>query len=486
MIFSSFKINNELPIYIQIEEHIKDSIAKALLQKGSKLPSTREVSEMLNISRNSVVTAYENLESDGIVETLKGKGTFVAIETKLVSGEFNIDWNSKINNYGSTCRDLDIIKTELPWKKGMISFKSIAPEENLFDLEEFKRAFLNGFSLEGDKLLNYGYAKGYRPLIEYLMDYMKEKGVNTEGKEILITNGFTEGFDIALSSLTVPGDMIICENPTHNTALKIMKAHGLNVIGIPMTFDGIDTRILEDTLQSNSVKLSYIIPSYHNPTGVVMSGERRQEVFRIFQKYGVPIIEDGFNEELLYSGSHLPSIASLCTKGNGVIYIGSFSKILFPGLRLGWIFGDAKLIDALESVKRARTIHSSFLDQGAFYHYMKSGAFNRYVKKIRKYYGYKYEFTLEQVKRYIPNEYIMGQGGLHIFIKLLNGLSSRAVLEECHKKGVVFTPGDIFYTDDSGTDAMRLGFSRVNEEDIKKGIKIIGGVVKELSEETKN
>ncbi|GAA0120989.1 MAG: PLP-dependent aminotransferase family protein [Clostridium argentinense] len=483
MIFSSFKIESGLPIYIQIEEHIKDSISKALLQKGSKLPSTREVSEMLNISRNSVVTAYENLESEGIVETLKGKGTFVAIETKVMSGEFNVDWKDKINSYGTVCRELDIIKTELPWKKGMISFKSIAPEEHLFDLEEFKRAFLNGFSLEGDKLLNYGYAKGYKPLIEYLMDYMEEKGVNTKGKEVLITNGFTEGFDIVLSSLTIPGDSIVCENPTHNTALKIMKAHGLKVVGIPMDLDGIDTKRLEEILQNNSIKLSYIIPSYHNPTGVVMSGEKRQEVFRIFQKYKVPIIEDGFNEELLYSSSHIPSIASLCTKGNGIIYIGSFSKVLFPGLRLGWIFGDTNLIDTLESVKRARTIHSSFIDQGAFYHYMKSGAFNRYIKKIRKYYGDKYEYTLEQVKKYIPNESIMGQGGLHIFIKLHNNINSRIVLERCYKKGVVFTPGDIFYTDDSGKSTMRLGFSRVSEEDIEKGVKIIGSVVKELSEE---
>jgi DNA-binding transcriptional MocR family regulator len=482
LIFSSFKINEEENIYRQIEQHIKDNITTGVLQKGSKLPSTREVSSMLGISRNSVVVAYENLESQGIIKSLRGKGTFVARESKIMSGDFTIAWAEKVNDYGRICEALDIIKTELPWEKGMISFKSIAPEESLFDLEEFKRAFLDVWALEGEKLLNYGYAKGYRPLIEFLMEYMGEKGVNTNGKDILITNGFTEGFDLVLSALTEPGDVLVCEEPTHNTALKIMKAHGLEIVGVPMDAEGIDTSALEQVLKKHAPKLAYIIPSYHNPTGIVMKGERRQRVYRICEKYRVPIIEDGFNEELLYSGSHLPPLASLCTQGNGIIYIGSFSKILFPGLRIGWILADRQLISTLESVKRARTIHCSSLDQAVFYHYMKSGAFNRYVKKVRKIYRHKYEFTLQQVLEQIPHEYILGEGGLHIFIKLKD-VGAREVLKRCYERGVIFMAGDIFYNNKQGYSTLRIGFSRVSEADIKKGIKIIGDVVKELSQE---
>lgn len=484
MIFSSFKINSEEKIHLQIEQHIKDNIEKGILQKGSKLPSTREVSKLLGISRNSVVISYENLESEGIIKSLKGKGTFVSIESKVVNGDLTIDWKNMINDYGSKCKELDIIKTELPWKKGMISFKSIAPDESLFDLEEFKRCFLNVFSLEGEKLLNYGYAKGYKPLIEYIKGYMQKKGVDVEGKDILITNGFTEGFDILLSSLTQKGDIIACEEPTHNTALKIMKCHGLDILSIPMKSDGIDIEILEETLKNNPPKLLYLIPSYHNPTGIVMKGEKRHQVYKICEKYKVPILEDGFNEELLYSSSHVPPLASLCMKGNGIVYIGSFSKILFPGLRIGWILADEKLIDNLESVKRARTIHCSFLDQAMFHKYMESGAFTRYMKKVRKHYKDKYNFTLEQVKKHIPHEYILGEGGLHIFIKL-KGINGREVLKYCYEKGVVFMPGDVFYNNRNGSETIRIGFSRVNEEDIEKGIKIIGEVVKDLGNERK-
>lgn len=484
MIFSSLNLNSEEKIHIQIENHIKNEINNGLLQKGSKLPSTREVSKLLSISRNSVITAYENLEEEGIIESLKGRGTFVKASSKMQKGNLTINWEDMINDYGKLCEELDIVKTELPWKKGMISFKSIAPDGSLFDLEEFKRSFLNAFSLEGDKLLNYGYAKGYKPLIEYIKKYMKNKGVSLEGRDVLITNGFTEGFDILLSTLTIDGDKVACEEPTHNTAIKMMKTHNLDIKPIKMNKDGIDIESLEKTLKESKPKFIYLIPSYHNPTGIVIKGEKRQEVYNVCEKYKVPIIEDGFNEELLYSSSHVAPIASLCSNGNGVVYVGSFSKILFPGLRIGWIFGDARLIDILESVKRERNIHSSFIDQAVFYKYMESGAFKKYMKKIRKHYKDKYNFTLEQVKRYIPNDYILGEGGLHIFIKL-KGINGREVLKECYERGVVFMPGDIFYNGDNGEDTIRLGFSRVSEEDIEKGIKIIGDVVNNLMNKNK-
>lgn len=480
MLFSDFKISDNEAIYVQIENHIKDNINRGLLLKNSKLPSTRELSKFLGVSRNSIIIAYENLEAEGIIETLKGKGTYVALEKEKSNIDYKIKWNDYINDYSRTCNEMDILKTELPWKRGMISFKSIAPEEDLFDIEEVKRAFLNSISLEGNKLLNYGYAKGYKPLIDYLKVYMSGKGINMEGKDILITNGFTEAFDIVVSSLCNNGDSIVCENPTHNTAIKIMKAHKLNIVGVTMDEEGILIEKLDKALKENKPKLAYIIPSYHNPTGIVTKGTRREELLKVFEKYKVPIIEDGFNEELLYSSSHVPALASFASNSNGIIYLGSFSKILFPGLRLGWILADKSLVNSLESVKRARSIHSSFLDQALLYHYMESGSFYKYVKKVRNHYRKKYKYTVKEIKKYIPHEAIMGEGGLHVFIKLRD-VNARNVLELCYKQGVLFTPGDIFYTDCKGENTLRIGFSRVSEEEITKGLKIIGEVVKNIS-----
>lgn len=480
--FYDLKLNDTKPVYLQIKDYIKSMILSGMLQKDIKLPSTRELSSILNVSRNTVIEAYKYLEDEGFVYTVRGRGFYVSNVEINRQDEWNFNWSSEFNSYAKLSEELDIVKSEPVWKRGMISFKSIAPDNSYFDVEEVKKAFLNRMALEGDKLLNYGYAKGYKPLIEYLMKYMEGKGVAKEGKDILITNGFTEAFDILLSSLTNSGDKIICENPTHNTAIKIMKLHGLNIEGVELDDDGINLEKLKNKITKDT-KLAYLIPSYHNPTGIIMPPEKRIEVFNIFKEYNVPIIEDGFNEELRYSGSHVAPIAALCGKGNGVIYIGSFSKVLFPGLRIGWIMADKDLISVLESVKRSRNIHTSFIDQAILFEYLNGGNFEKYIKRVRKIYKEKYECAVKCAKKYIPNKKILGEGGLHIFLELSDEIDTRDVLSECMKKGVIFMPGDIFYTDGRGKNTLRLGFSRNSIEEIEKGFKIIGNVVKNMNME---
>lgn len=477
--FRNINFNRKEPIYEQLYNYIKNMLEDGMLSSSSKLPSTREISENLNISRNTVVRAYEILEAEGYIYTIKGKGSFVSEIKKIKTKDWNVSWEQAVNSFAKKAEELDIMKNEAIFKKGMISFKSIAPDESLFDIEEFKKAFLDRMSLEGEKLLNYGYAQGYKPLINYLMDYMNKKGVSTRDRDILITNGFTEGFDIVLSTLTNKGDRILCEDPTHNTAIKIMKLQGIDIHGIALNKEGIDENKLKEELNTHKFKFAFFIPSYHNPTGMVMSYKKRENVYNILREYNVPIIEDGFNEELQHSGSHIAPIASIGGEGNGVIYIGSLSKILFPGLRIGWIFGDKRLIDILQSVKRSRNIHTSFLDQALLYQYMKNGSFEKYLKKARSIYKSKYNFTKELIEKYIPHEYILGDGGLYVYIKL-KGISSRELLKNCFNRGVIFTPADIFYVNKGGYNELRLSFSRVSFDEIEKGIKIIGEEVKKL------
>ena len=156
-----------------------------------------------------------------------------------------------------TCNDMDIMKSEIRWKSGQISFKSISPDGDLFDMEELKKSFLNRFNLEGHKLLNYGYARGYKPLIDYLHDYMNKKGVNTTNKDILIVNGFTEGLNVIISTLTNKGDYILCENPTHNTSIKIMKSYGLNIIPMNIDENGLDFDDLNEKLKKHKGKIKF-------------------------------------------------------------------------------------------------------------------------------------------------------------------------------------------------------------------------------------
>ncbi|MGL4773272.1 MAG: PLP-dependent aminotransferase family protein [Clostridium sp.] len=470
--FKDLKIIQGEVVYIQIVNYIKKLIDNGLLPKGTKIPSSRELGMILNVGRNSVIQAYDELILSNYIETVKGRGTFVIKEGKREDSTWNINWNNKMNSYSEVALDLDMIKSEKTWKKGMVSFKSIAPLGDLFDLEEVKKAFHSRISVEEHRILNYGYAKGYKPLIEYLEKYMKTKGMCNEEKSTIVTNGFTEAFDLILASFTNKGDFILCENPTHNTAIKIMKCYGLNIIGVKMNKDGVDIEDLKEKLLKYNFKFAFFIPSYHNPTGIVTPLSKRIELYNLLKNQGVPIIEDGFNEELFYESSHVSSIAALEGKAKGVIYIGSFSKVLFPGLRIGWIYGDNKIINILESVKRCRNIHTSFLDQGLLFDYLNSGAFEKYIKKVRRIYKEKYEFTVNCLNKYMSNAKIWGQGGLYVYVTLA-GVNTRDLLNKCYDKGVIFIDSSMFDINGEVGDSLRIGFTRLENGDIEKGIKII-------------
>lgn len=247
-----------------------------------------------------------------------------------------------------------------------------------------------------------------------------------------------------------------------------------------MEANGINLTDLEEHLAKEQFKLGFLIPSYHNPTGLVMTPEKRVAVLKIFEKYQVPVVEDGFNEELRYYGSHVAPLMALAGPAGAVVYLGSFSKVLFPGLRIGWIMADAKLISYLESIKRSMNIHTSFLDQAILYEYLQSGSFEKYLRKARKVYREQHQTATRIAAEYIPCRRIWGEGGLHIFIELDEALDARLVLAECYKRGVLFMPGDIFYTDGGGKNTFRLGISRVSQEEMERGFRIIGEVIKEL------
>lgn len=478
-VFNDFKLNQGRPVYIQLKEYLKRMITNGHLLENQKLPSTRELSVSLAISRNTVLTAYADLEQEGLIYAVKGKGNFVKSVETSKTPSIEVNWQEKMSEQALLAENLDLMKHGVRRRNQMISFNSIAPDEKLFDVENFKRAFLNRMAIEGDIVLNYGYAKGYKPLIEFLLHYMEVKGVDIKDKDILITNGFTEGLDIILSSLNKKNGRIICENPTHHSALKLFRMHGYEIDGIDMEDDGMDISMLQSLLTKNNYDFAYLIPSYHNPTGIVTSSEKRKKMMELFSAYQVPIVEDGFNEELRYSGAHLAPLAAFAGSGNNVIYTSSFSKILFPGLRVGWVLADKDLIYYLESMKRARTIHTSTLDQAVLYQYLHDGYFEKYIKKARSVYKKKYELALTSSKRYIPMKRITGDGGLHLFIELDDKIDARELLNKCSQKGVFFSLGNDFYTDDNGKHTLRLGFSRLKEEEISSGIKLIGQTIKE-------
>lgn len=478
--FNELHFNRSSSIPVQLKNYIKKLITDGMLKPNEKLPSTRELSSILSISRNSVLSAYEALEDDGFIKLVSNVGAFV-LEIQTASEEhWDFNWENLITDSAKIAESYDILKGSFRTERHIINLRGLSPDKELFNTDSVRRAFLNILSREERNILNYGYANGYKPLADYILHYMESKGIHTENRGIVITNGFTEGFNVVLSSICTPGSTIICENPTHNTSIKIMKMHGINIVGIPLKKDGLDTVCLEDALNRTNPTAGYFVPSYHNPTGTVMTLEKRQEVYTLFKKHNVPIIEDGFCEELRYSGAHLPSIAALSGNSSGNIYIGSFSKILFPGIRIGWVLADKRLIKAVESVKKSLNIHTSVLDQAVLYQYLQEGNFDKCIRKSRRLYRERYAVAMEYAEKYIPNEYITGDGGMYIFLKLKGGIDSTELLMQCREKDVVFMPGNDFFTEGGSNDTLRISFANSSCDDIKKGIQIIGQTAESL------
>ncbi|ANY66412.1 GntR family transcriptional regulator [Paenibacillus sp. BIHB 4019] len=482
--YHDFKLIEGRPISIQVKDYMKRLMIKGALQPHQKLPSTRELSVLLGVSRNTVIAAYAELADEGRVYALQGKGNYVSEDSAGSAApsslSWQLPWKERLSRQALLAEELDLMKRGIRAGKSTISFTSIAPDEKLFDLDHVKQAFLGRMSVEGHVLLNYGYAKGYKPLIQYLMTYMENKGVDVQGKDMLITAGFTEGFDLVLAALRQKHGAVLCENPTHHTAIKNLKLHGFDIKGVAMEPDGIHLGELERALEERPYDCAYFVPSYHNPTGIVMSMEKRLALMQLMSRYEIPVIEDGFNEELRYSGAHVPPLIASAGSGNSVIYIGSFSKVLFPGLRVGWVLADRELIDYLESMKRARNIHTSTLDQSLLYQYLHNGNLHKYLKRARAEYKRKYELTLQACKAYVPYETLSGDGGLHLFVTFREACKVRELLEACSQQGVIFTLGHHFFTDGRGGNTLRLGFSRVADEDIVQGIRIIGDTAKQL------
>lgn len=480
--FGELKITAGSPAHLQIGANIRELIENGSLRAGVRLPSTRELARMLKVSRNTVMLAYEELQNEEWIRSIPGQGAYVNGRPAPEEARPALHWEPLLNDYGKMALDLVQTTRKYPWRPGMISFHSLAPDESIFDVEDVKRAFLNRISLEGEKLLNYGEGKGYRPLIGWLKEYLAAKGVDFRGKDLLITSGFTEGFTLVVAALTNRGDRIVCENPTHFLALNAMKLAGLQIAGIEMGADGIDPAALERTVAAGGIKLGFIMPSYHNPTGLVMPPDRRFKVLEIFEKYRVPLVEEGFNEELRYSGSHTSPLIGLAGTGNHVICLGSFAKILFPAIRIGWVIGDAQLIACLESIKLHRNLHTSLLDQAVLYDYLREGHLSQYLKKAKRLYKGKFELAMRLAGIHIPCRRIRGEGGLHLFIEL-DGISARELLDYCYERGVLFTPGDIFYCNGLGEDALRISISRVGPDEMEQGFQIIGAGIRELKRE---
>jgi GntR family transcriptional regulator/MocR family aminotransferase len=469
-------------------------IRTGLLKPGTKLPATRELAGALGVNRATVAQAYEELVAAGWARAHVGQGTFVAERPGAErpegeSGSSVPAAPAPINWPGLFSRSAQIVGADderaralvgaAATNPSVVSFAGGMPDSGLFPTDAFRRVLNHVIREDGAVLLQYYPAGGYPPLREYLSAYLLRFGVEARPDEILIVNGSQQGFDLIARTLVDPGDSVAIEQPTYPRAMQVFRSFGAQLLAVPWDAAGPRADVLERLLERHAPKLFYCQPSAHNPTGLTLSAETRRRLLELAARHQVPIVEDGFDGSLYYGAR--PAVPLKAEDRAGlVIYIGTFSKILFPGLRLGWLVGPRPVIERLQAAKQLADLHTSALLQAAVHRFCEKKLLDRHVARVAKEYARRRALLLGSLRRRMPPgvTWTEPQGGFSLLLTLPPPLDGGALLPAALERGVAYTPGAAFFVDGGGERTLRLSFSSVAAGKIDEGVRRLAETIK--------
>lgn len=364
----------------------------------------------------------------------------------------------------------------------IISFAGGLPAPELFPVEEIAKVSHDLVLKEGRQLLQYATTEGRPTLRAKIAKRMAEKyKAAVDPDEILITTGSQQCLDFAGKLFLNPGDVVLCESPSYLGALNAFNAYEPTFMEVPTDDGGLIPEELDKILATTpNCKFIYVIPDFQNPTGRTWSLERRQKFMEVVNKYDLPVLEDNPYGELRYEGEILPSLKSLDTKGL-VMFLGTFSKIFCPGLRLGWVAAAKDVVTEFVKIKQSADLHTSNFDQGVADAYMEAYDLDEHVRKIVALYKSRRDLILKTMAEEFPAgvEWTHPEGGLFLWVTLPEGVSARKVFDKCIQMKVAAVIGDAFYPNQKTDRSMRINYSNMPEDKIVEGIKRMAQAIKE-------
>ena len=371
---------------------------------------------------------------------------------------------------------------KLTAKPEIISFAGGLPAPELFPVKEIAQVSHDLVLKEGQKLLQYATTEGRPTLREKIAKRMTEKyGTPVDMNDILITTGSQQCLDFAGKLFLDPGDVVLCESPSYLGALNAFNAYQPVFKEVPTDGEGIIPEELDKILATTpKCKFIYVIPDFQNPTGICWSLERRKKFIEVINKYDLPVFEDNPYGELRYRGESFPTLKSMDTKGL-VSFLGTFSKIFCPGLRLGWIAGPHTIVEKFVMIKQSADLHTSNFDQGVADAYMDSYDLDAHVKEIVELYGHRRDLILKTMEEEFPEgvEFTRPDGGLFLWVTVPEGVSARKVFDKCIEQKVAAVIGDAFYPNDKTDRSMRVNYSCMPDDKIVEGVKRMAKAIKE-------
>jgi GntR family transcriptional regulator/MocR family aminotransferase len=478
---------NATPLYQQIQNFVRDQVLAGQLEPGTRLPATRKLAQDLGISRITVQNAYADLESEGLIGSRVGSGSYVLPPMPALASspeDAAISWPLWQQDLADAAgRTSEIEPGPAPGRPrpaDMISFTGVG-DPHQFPVKDFLKALRTVVKRDGVGALEYGaFGAGYAPLRQTIAHVLASQGVRADPRDVLITSGSQQALALVCQILLKPGDAIIIEEPTYNLALDLFRSLGLKIVGVPVDARGMQVERLEPLLQLHHPRLLYTIPNFQNPSGVCLSGARRREMTRLAERYNLPILEDDFVGDLRYDGRALPAVKAL-DQGGRVIYIGTFSKMLMPGLRVGYLVAEGPVLKRLVEAKQVTDLATSTLIQRTLHEYVTVGRYQIHLRRSIRLYRKRRDALIAAVKRYLPSavELIPPQGGLFAWLRLPEGLSSLDLLPLALQAGVEFAPGSRFFPEPEGGERhFRLNFATLPPEKIDQGVQRLSVAMK--------
>lgn len=457
--------NSKDPMYIQLYMQLKERIENGEYNDDQRLPAIRAVAQQLGINNSTVINAYKLLESSGYAYSRPGSGTYIMriSKSKESPSEYNI-----------------IEKSEFKIRSNSIDFSSSTPDPGLFPVESFKNVINEILDRDGGQAFGYTEIKGYRPLRESLAQYMNKFNIVCRNDNIQIVSGAQQGIDIIAKVLIDYGDIIITEEPTYTGAIAVFKSRGARIFGISIGSEGIDILKLENTLREIKPRFIYIMTNFQNPTGFSYSSNTREKLLFLAEKYDFYIIEDDYLSELYYNGKETSLLKSI-DLDDRVIYIKSFSKLLMPGIRLGFIIAPERIRERILAAKHLSDISSSGFMQRVFDLYIRRNMMENHMENIKQEYHKRYNTIIDCIDSNMADiSYYKPGGGIHLWLEMPSGMSSNILYSLCASSDIMLSPGSIFFADQEDSSCFRLSYVSTDMDKIKTGIKTIGKIFNDL------
>ncbi|MFT9849926.1 aminotransferase-like domain-containing protein [Aneurinibacillus sp. REN35] len=469
-----------VPKYRQIVEYSKKKISNGEWPVGSKIPSQRTLAKIFGVNRSTVITALDELMADGLVEGRIGVGTIVVNNTwTLLATNPPPDWDRYVRSgvhKPSQATVQEINKDESNPNLIQLSKGELSPE--IFPLETMKHIVRQ----VSEKLDAFGYEepKGYLPLRQAVSEYIKTFGIQASSSSILIVSGALQALQLISVGLLHRGSAVLLEKPSYLYSLHVFQSAGMHFTGLAMDGEGLLPQAVSEWGRQDSGAILYTIPTFHNPTGMMMSKRRREELLAVCEEERLPIIEDDIYRELWIDEPAPPPLKAFDRHGH-VLYVGSLSKTLSPGLRIGWIVGPEPVIERLSDIKMQTDYGSASLSQRVATEWMASGMYGRHVAFVRDQLAIRRRTALHALEIHMKDiaEWENPRGGFLIWLRIKPKLSMKELFTKSLREGVLLNPGSIYAQDTE--QYVRLSYAYASPIEFEQGVVRVSRIIRQLS-----